>query len=347
MHLQRSLRPLLLFAVLWFPFFLQAGTEYKYSYLPKKVYENQIFPVTVLEIGSDEQTPRFLFDRSANTKPLFDKPLIVKNGNDSFYTFYFKADRSLIHLPALTIRDDNRTITLGTHEIPVTKLKPRKDFCGVLAADMKIKTSQASTYDEHNNLLTLSIEAFEANLENMHLQDVVEDGVENITRRFSKARAEYFAVVPSDQTSIRFTYFNTIKEQYVYLHAPITIIDYSVSTQSELNPKDDSFNKLKKIFFASVTFLFFLLFLWKKDFFYLVITVVSAITLFTFYMPKKRICVSQGASLYILPTYTSNISTKIDSRIDTALLGRRAEFNKIEYKNGTIGWIKDEDLCKN
>jgi hypothetical protein len=315
--------------------------------MPKKVYENQIFPVTVLEIGSDSQTPHFIFDHSANEKPLFAEPLVVKNGNDSFYTFYFKAETRDLRLPALTIEDRNRTIDLGAHDIPVIKLKPRKDFCGVLSADMKIKTSQASTYDEHNNLLTLSIEAFEANLENMHLQHVIEDGVENIKRKYSKARAEYYAVIPSDQKSIKFTYFNTIKEQYVYLQAPITIIDYSVSTQSELNPKDDSFNKLKKTFFASVAFLFLLLFLWKRDFFYLVIAAVSVITLFSFYIPKKKICVDQGAALYILPTFTSNISTKIDSRIDTALLGKRAEFNKIEYKNGMIGWIKDEDLCKN
>jgi uncharacterized protein YgiM (DUF1202 family) len=64
-------------------------------------------------------------------------------------------------------------------------------------------------------------------------------------------------------------------------------------------------------------------------------------------MPKKKICIKQGASLYILPTYTSRISTKIDSEITTPLLGERETFNKIEYKNGMIGWIKNEDLCEN
>jgi len=347
MHLQRSPSLFLLLTLICFTSLLQAGVEYKYSYIPKKVYENQIFPITVLEIGSSGTSPRFTFDKVDQGKPLFRKPLVVKNGNDSFYTFYFKALDSHFSLPALMIVENNDTVFLDARDIPVGKLKPREDACGVLAADMKIKTSQASTFDEKNNLVTLSIEAFEANLENMHLKNVVEDGIENINRKNAKVRAEYYAVIPASQKNIKFTYFNTIKGQYVVLKTPVTIIDYSVSTQSELNPKDDSFNKIKKMVFVGISLLFFLLFLWKRDFFYLVIAVVTLITLFTFYIPNKDICVRQGAPLYILPTYTSNISTKIDKETRTPLLGERAEFNKIEYKNGIIGWVKDEDLCKN
>ena len=346
MHLPKSLLLFLLFSIS-FSSLLEAGEEYKYSYIPKKVYENQIFPITVLEIGSDTQAPHFTFDEAEPSRPLFRKPLVVKNGNDSFYTFYFKADRDIFHLPGLMIEDGNETRYLDPADIPVSTLKPREDFCGVLAADMKIRTSQASTYDSKNNLVTLSIEAFEANLENMHLKNVVEDGIENIKRKGAKARAEYYAVVPVSQEKIRFTYFNTIKKQYVFLEAPITIIDYSVSTQSELNPKDDGFNKIKKMIFIGLSLFFFILFLWKRDFFYLAIAAITLITLLTFYMPKKEICVKEGSALYILPTHTSRISTRIDSEITTSLLGEREEFNKIEYKNGIIGWIKNEDLCKN
>jgi len=326
---------------------LKAGEEYRYSYVPKKVHENQIFPITVLEIGSGTQAPRFTFDEAESNRPLFKKPLIVKNGNDSFYTFYFKADHGTFHLPGLMIEEGNSTVYLDATDIPVSILKHREDFCGVLAADMKIRTSQASTYDSKNNLVTLSIEAFEANLENMHLKNVLEDGIENIKRKGAKVRAEYYAVVPTTQKEIRFTYFNTIKKQYVFLKAPITIIDYSVSTQSELNPKDDSFNKIKKMTFIGLSLFFFILFLWKRDFFYLAITAITVITLLTFYMPKKKICIKEGSPLYILPTHTSRISTRLNSDITTPLLGKREEFNKIEYKNGIIGWIKNEDLCEN
>jgi hypothetical protein len=326
--------------------YLFADKEYRYSYLPKKIYENQLFPITLLEIGSNKVKPKFYFEKSKKSKPIFKNPLVVKNGNDTFYTFYFKATEKSFYLPALTIKDGKREIELKGREIEVVKLKYRDDFSGVLAADMKIKTSQASTYDEKNNLVTISIEAFEANIEDMYLDLVVEDGVENIKRKSAKVVAEYYAVVPTTKKHLRFTYFNTIKGQYQFLDTPIVIKDYSVSTQSEINPKDDSFDKLKKIIFLILSILFFLLFLWKRDFFYLVLVVFTVAVLLVLYTPKKKICVKEGAPLYILPTYTSSISTKIDSDFITPLLGKRAEFNKIEYKNNIIGWIKDENLCK-
>ncbi|HHD72817.1 MAG TPA: hypothetical protein ENL02_02735 [Epsilonproteobacteria bacterium] len=346
MHLPKALTLLLLLS-LWLSSYLQAGEAYQYSYLPKKVYENQLFPVTILELGSDKRAPHFVFDTNTTIKPIFEKPLVVKNGSDTFYTFYFKANYSKFHLPKLGIADHNQTITLDAADIPVAILKSRDDFCGVLAAEMKIKTSQASTYDGKNNLVTLSVEAFEANLENMKLKSVSEDGIENIERNNAKVSGEYYAVIPQTQKNIKFTYFNTIKGQYVFLEAPVVVTDFSVSTQSELNPKDDSFNKIKRIIFIGLSIFFLLLFLWKRDFFYLVIAVVSLITLLTFYAPGKEICVKQGATLYILPTPVSRISAKVDEEITVPLLGKRADYDKIEYQNGMIGWIKNEDICKN
>ena len=89
------------------------------------------------------------------------------------------------------------------------------------------------------------------------------------------------------------------------------------------------------------------MFLFKRDFFYLVLGVVSLITLLTFYIPHEKICVKQGAPLYLIPTQTSTMSTKLDQELNTMILGERDEFIKIEYKKGIIGWIKNEDLCEN
>jgi len=339
---------LLLFIFVVTPLWLQGAVQYKYSVIPKKVYENQLFPVTILEIGSDPgYPPDFYFDLHNPHQPLFQKPLVIKNGNDSFYTFYFKADRESFELPRLTITNNGAIVSFDAMPIPTVNLKGRADFCGVLAADMKIKTSQASTYDEKSNLVTLSIEAFEANIENMHLDNAIEDGVENIERTNAKVIGEFYIVVPDSQKKLKFTYYNTIKQQYNFLETPIEIVDSTVSTQSQLNPKNDGFDKFKKFTFIGLSILFFLLFLWKRDFFYLIISVISMITLLTFYSPKKKICIQQGASLYILPTNTSRISTKMTEEYTTQILAERTEFYKIELPNGAIGWIKNEDICEN
>lgn len=326
--------------------FLSAQSTFKYSYMPKKVYENQLFAVTV--ISSDELAtgkPQFTFDSSSQTQPLFKTPLVVQNGRDSFYTFYFKAFHDDIRIPRLFITSQRVDTSIEPKNVLVKTLKQREDFCQVLAADMKIKNSQVSNYDEKSHIVTLSIEAFEANLEDMTLKKAEEAGIDSLTRDNAKVAAEFYVVLPVEEKVLKFTYFNTIKKQYVFLEVPVVVADASVSTQSDLNPKEDSFEKLKKYTFMSLVGFFLLMFLLRRDFFYLVFGVVSIITLLTFYIPHKKICVKQGASLYILPTQTSTVSTKIDEKLDTMLLGERKGYKKVEYKEGIIGWVKNEDLC--
>jgi hypothetical protein len=326
---------------------LHAQDEYRYSYMPKKVYENQVFPVTLINTSERNDHPQFQFDISSTTKPLFKRPLTVRNGNDIFYTFYFKAGKVDIRIPRLFIISDNVDISLDPQMIPLASLKRSKAFCNVLAADMKIKNYQVSNYDTKNHMVTLSIEAYEANLEDISLQGVEENGIEEIKRDNAKVTAEFYVILPRTQKELSFNYFNTIKKRFITLNIPIELPNASVTTQSDLNPKVDAFERLKRYTLIFFALFFMFMFLWKRDFFYLILGVVSLITLMTFYIPHKKVCVKQGAPLYILPTQTSTIGTRVENKIETMLLGERGEFKKVEYKKGMIGWIKNEDLCKN
>jgi len=255
--------------LLAFSTLLSAQSEFKYSYMPKKVYENQLFAVTVIAVGeSGSKKPNFTFDSASKTQPLFKRPLLVQNGPDSFYTFYFKASDVDIRIPRLFISTDSGESSLEPKTVFIKTLKQREDFCQVLAADMKIKNSQVSNYDEKNHIVTLSIEAFEANLEDIALSNVQEAGLDALDRRHAKVDAEFYVVLPVEQKQLKFTYFNTIKKQYVFLEVPVVVADASVTTQSDLNPKDDSFEKLKKYTFMFLVGFFFIMFLFRRDFFY-------------------------------------------------------------------------------
>ena len=327
---------------------LSAQSEYKYSYMPKKVYENQVFPVTIICVTDcGNEVPQFVFDEVSNVQPLSDEPAVILNGDDSFYTFYFKAAQVDVRIPRLFVKTHNDEFSLKPETVTLASLKLRDDFCGVLAADMKIENSQVSNYDETNNLVTLTMEGLEANLEDMYLNNVVESGIEHLQRDGSKVMSEFYFVIPASAKEIKFTYFNTIKNQYVYLHTLIKLQDNTVVTQTDLNPKEDSFELLKKYTLMTLLGFFLLMFLFKRDFFYLVLAVISLITLLTLYIPHKKICVKQGAPLYILPTETSTISRKIEETFKTPLLGEHGEYKKVEYKKGVIGWIKNEDICEN
>lgn len=326
-----------------------ATVEYRYSYMPKKIYKNQLFPVTVLAIGISKSSKNiyFKFDKDSLDQPISNKPIIEENGNDSFYTFYFRAnDTEEFKLPLLFIKSKDADVILDEEFIPIVSLKIRDDFCGVISADMKIKTSQATIFDEKSNLITLSIEAFAANIEDMRLEDYIQQGIENIDRKKSKVKAEFYTVISSDETNLKFTYFNTIKEQYVFINIPIKIRETTLSTQSEPNPKNDNFEHIKKMILLVVSVILFLLFLWKKDFFYLIITVILLIVLLRFYTPLDKICIKNGARMRILPTENSRISNTVIDSYKTYKLATRDRFIKIEYNNGIIGWIDEDDICK-
>lgn len=321
-------------------------SEYVYTYVPKQVYTNQLFPVTL--VGPDE-SPTLIFDRSSVIQPLFKKPLIVKNGKQNFYTFYFKAEYTDITLPMLFISSQSSETSLPDRKIrhmPLP-LKIPENFSGVIASSMKIKNHQVSNFDGENHMVTLSLEAYEANLEDMLVKGVLEGDIESFHRKNAKVTAGYYAVLPNDKKELTFTYFNTIKRAFKTLSVPVHVVDASVTTQSDLNPKGDAFERLKKYTLIGFVVFFLIMFLLRRDFFYLVLAVISLITLLTFYIPHKKICISQGTKMYILPTHTSTSSSIIDTNMDAMLLDTHGDFLKIEYKSGLIGWVKNENTCKN
>jgi len=347
--MHKKLLSLLLLLIL-FGSSLVADIEYRYSYLPKKIYENQVFPVTVLAIGIGDKSRDlyFKFDRDSDNQPLFEEPLVVQNNQDCFYTFYFKnKTKEEFKLPLLFIKSKEADVILDEHFVPISKLKSNKDFCGVIAADIKLKTHQASTFDEKQNLITLSLEAYEANIENMHLKGYKEQGIENIKRKNSKVEAEYYVVVPSNVKDLNFSYFNTIKEQAVEMSIPIKVVETKLTTQLEPNPKNDSFEDIKKITIASLIGFFLLMFLWKRDFLYLVVIALLVIVLIKFYAPLKKVCIKEGTTVRILPTFNSRVSYIIDQKLEKVnKLAIRGKYIKIEYNQDRVGWIEEKDVCK-
>ena len=329
---------------------LASGAPYSYSYTPKNVYPNQVFPITILVKHYDpKDPPNFEFDTISVTQPITSKPVKVINKEEAFYTFYFKANISDggVTIPALSIWNLDHTYSLNSFFIKAKELDSNTtNFCGVLASNLRVNSIKVDTYDSSHNLVTLSLDATEANLEDMHIPNVIDDGIENLKRDGALATANYYFITPSSEKSIKFNYFNTIKNRFI--NKEISFINKKSSLdETNLTPKELSFDKIKKYTLIILTILFALFYLKTRDLIYLLFFIIFAAFLIYIFMPKKTICVNEGAPLYILPTNNSNISLQIDKQLHTTVLHRYNNFNKIEYKNSISGWIKDEDICKN
>jgi len=327
-----------------------SNAPFSYSYTPKVVYKNQIFPVTILAKSyNPNEHIKFDFDMLSVNQPINQKPVVTLNKNEAFFTFYFKAKslQDFIDIPAITISSIDYSYILKSVRLTQKKLDTSATdiYCGVLASNFRVNNVKIDNYDSKHHLVTLSISAIEANLEDMHIPNVVDDGTENIKRDGANVTAKYYFVVPTNLKSIPFSYYNLIKKHFVDKRIDLNI-DKQKFNNTDLAPKDLTFDKLKKYALIALTIFFILMYLVTKDKLYIFIFAVSLALLVYIYVPKRRVCIQEGANLYILPTGNSNISLQIDKKIKRSVLNRYNHFNKIDYQNGITGWVKDEELCK-
>jgi len=326
-----------------------AKTNYWYSYVPKQVFATQVFPITIFADTDDSNNlPTFKFDAENAIKPLNSQPIKDTNGGNTFYTFYFKAEKNDIKIPSFTIIDKEETISLESRYVPVRELDTsgHDEFCGLIATSCKIVTSQVSEFDAENNLVSLTLKASEANPEEITTAGSIESGIEKITKTGSDTIIEYYFVIPSSQKSVTSSYYNTLQNRFVTRTISTDYKDKPVAAQENLNPKDSSFDKLKKYGLSFLSLFFFWLFWKKKDIFFLALLAICVIILLTMFTPHEKVCVQEGAPLYILPTETSTTGGQIDRELTTDILNQRGHYYKIAYDHNIIGWIKNEDTCK-
>ncbi len=331
---------------------LLSASEYHYSYLPKRVYTTQVFPVTLLAKETNPSQPiRFQFDPRAPVRPLSPLPVRVINGHDVFYTFYFTAQSAGdITIPALTIDANGHTFHLSHQTIlavPFLQTDPdvHHTFCGLIATDCRVTTSQVSMFDSNTTLVTLTLEAHEGNPEALHIPQALEQNVEKIHRQNATVTAEYYFVIPSSIRQITLSYYNTAQHRFVPMTLSTDYHNQPVAAQVDLAPVSSPFDRLK-LYGLSLMLLFFLLmYWWQRDWLYLILVVVIALMLYPILRPHQRLCVQEGSPLYILPARNSRTSLTLPEELHTRSLGHHAIYDKIKYHN-TIGWIRHEDLCQ-
>lgn len=326
-----------------------SNAPFSYSYTPKFVYKNQVFPVTILVKHYEKNNPpHFEFDMLGEVQPIDNRATKLINRDEAFFTFYFKADgfSNSILIPQLSIWTKTYTYTLHPKKIDIKRLdtSKAKNFSNLLASNLKINGIKIDPYDSENSLVTLRLVATEANLEDIKLPNVTDDGIENIKRDGARVRANYYFITPSSQSNISFSYYNLIKNRFITKDISTSIKD-GYSQDIKLSPQDLTFDKLKKyITFGAIAILLVLLIL-TRDALYLILSIALIAVAIYLYINKKSICIQEGASVYILPTQNSNISREFNSQVNTTLIRKYKNFNKVEYKN-IRGWVKDEDLCK-
>ncbi len=328
-----------------------------YKDIPKKVYKNQKFEITLKALVTTKNFDYIStsFSNSKNIKVLNPNSEWIKSANAHYEVkFLFKADNGSFKLPSFSVKlhSSNNVIetsVLASENISYSDIASgNKRFSNVIAEDFKLKAYKTKQYNNKESLTIIDIDAKKSNLEDFYIHDIKEQGSSKLNDNYTNQNLIYYLVLPIHKKKIEFTYYNTLSKSFVNITVPLILQNELVSTQTDLNPNDSSFEKYKKMALVVLLILFVLVYIWKRNKIYLAISIVLLIISIIYLMPNKIGIVKKDSYIYILPTDKSTIFFKLKNEERVEILNQKREFIKVMgIENKFIGWIKEENLGKN
>ena len=260
--------------------------------------------------------------------------------------YYFKALGKSIRLPDAFVQTEDYSTHIAGVQLEANLLNPPRNFCSVLAASLKILDHESVQYNKSDNLIVMKLRGELANLEDFSLPYAKKEGVKEKNLSFPSSTIIYYAIVPNSLDSVKFSYFDTRKNEFKTLFIPVVVKDESVSTQSDIRPSEDKNKKIKIILFAVVGVVLILLFILKRSIAALIFGAGFLVYAGYLMIPMKKVCVKPGSRIYILPTRQSTVFEKNERRKIYEELNRVNGYVKIKLSDKKVGWVKDEDTCK-
>lgn len=322
---------------------------------PSKVYNGQIFPIKVKAIVAKEDIDDLvtIFSESKSAEVINPDSKWQPIGNKTYENvFYFKIKSTPHALPNFSINVlVNREIVESERvvlpNINVVLLKKDPIFSNVIADALQVKKYKTTTFDSKNLIIVLELEAIRSNLRDFSLSGIAKNSVDSFTDNFPVQKAYYYAIIPNYQKTFEFTYFDLPTNKFVKTTLPVVIETSEVSTQIGLNPKESIFEFYKTIAYGVAAFLFFIIFLKRRSFFYLLIALIFLALFFLDKNPLNDVKLKENSSVMILPTEKSTIFFTTNKALQVEKLGQRDNYIKILLPDGKIGWTQSENIIKN
>ncbi len=349
-----------------------------YDEVPHRVVKGEIFPITIKALSTvrDFQDIQYTFTNHVGLEILNTTPYREEKGKYYYETFYFSTTGSQAKLPdieatlitdenynslddnltevidiGIDMLDDNDTATyhdttlLVGPKLNVVTLNPKKNFSNIIANSFEIVEYKTTNYDNKRNILVLVATAQNCNIEQMNFQGVYKQGIESVTSSYFDSRITYYVVVNAEMETFTFSYFDLSRNRFIRINIPIVVDDDSVTTQSDIKPKDQSRELLKMKIAAGVAVVGFVFILWRRKYIYLVLILIPLIYIIYLSIPAKEVCIKQGSQIHLLPVDNGTIFETTTETLHLQKEGSTTTFIKVKLQNEKIGWVKNEDIC--
>lgn len=324
-----------------------------YEKIPQRVLKGEIFSITIKNLCVVKNFVDINYKLSNEEGLKIVNPLPSREKDSKYYydTFYFIATSQNAKLPDFEAHliDANekayKTTMLSGEKLNVIALNPKNDFSNIIANSFDILEYKTTTYDATHNIIVFVATVENSDISALKLNGVYKQGIESVTHTGNDFKITYYAIVGKSMSSLSFSYFNVLKNRFIFVNIPLIVSDDSVTTQSDLKPTDQSNDIIKMGVATAIALIAFLLVLWRKRYIYLVFIFAPLAYILSIALPSKEVCIKEGSAIYLLPMSNGTIFEKATTQYSLQKEAEIKGWTKVQLNNEKIGWVKDEDIC--
>jgi len=353
----------------------------KYTKYPKVIFTNQRFSVeleAIILIPEDKFTTlKTSYEYEKNIQILDSNISWKKISNNRYSTkINFKVTQKDFNIPTIKLTIQNsKTIqssifvgdseiggnniitqnvviynTLDYIKVNAPKIKYSNiavnqiNFSKVIADNLIVKDIKTNQYNNKMLMVLLNIEATNSNLEEFYLDKFQEQDIKDFENNSQQQEMFYYLIVPNHTNNILFNYYNPKLSKFINIKIPINLEEDLISTQSNLNPQDNSLLVYKITILGILIIAFLLLYLKTSNKLLIVINLILLAIFIKIILPNKTIYLLPNTKIYILPTNLSTIYQDINITTKVEILKERNGFLKILFQNKNVGWVKSKNV---
>jgi len=324
-----------------------------YKDLPKRVLKGEIFTVSIKTLSTVKEfiDVTYKLSNSQGLKLLSDYPSRDMDSRYYYETFYFLATSKFARLPDIEAtlinyhQDQFKKTTLLGEKLNVISLNPKKDFANIIADSFELQEYKTTSYDQNSNIVVFTATATNCDIASFKFSNAIKQGMESIDESYFDSKITYYAVINKDIKTFSFSYFNLKSNRFVNVDIPIIVNDDSVTTQSDLKPKDQSHVLLKMQIATGVAIIGFIIILWRRRYIYLIFILIPLAYILYIGTPSQEVCIKRGSSIQLLPVINGTIFETTPIIYHLQKEGTAKGFTKVKLQNNKIGWVKNEDIC--
>jgi len=321
---------------------------------PRRLVQGQVFSITIKTLSTvqDFKDIEYQLSNQIGIESLnYSLPYRESDEKYSYDTFYFLAKDQNIRLPDFTatlITEDeiaHKPTTLEGKKLSVITLNPKKNFSNIIADSFELLDFKTTNYDKNHNIVVFMAKAKNSDIAAFHLNDVHKQGIESKSDSIFESKLTYYVVIKKEIQNFTFSYFNLKKNDFELVEIPIIVDDDSVTTQTDLKPKDQSKELLKISIAATIAFIGFIFIIFQKKYIYFLLILFPLSYIVSVIVSQQDVCIQKASHIYLLPVYNGTIFETTQEEIYLQKEGETKNFTKVKLEDEKIGWVKNEDIC--